>query len=228
MTVFFLIISAVLTALSLVFSELSFVSWFSIAPLIYIMIRDTEKKAKFPKALLYGFLWFFVYYLVIYHWFVFLYPMEFVGATPATAAVIIAVCWIGLSLLQTVGSFTMPLVFRLTSAHKNIRPLLFACVWVLFEYLQSLTWLGVPWARIAISQTSFLPAIQSASLFGSLFVSFIVVLVNGYLALAVMSFMENGALKAKGVRVFALTALAIFLTNTLFGTFSRNEMDFEF
>ena len=83
MSILILIISAVTTALTLVFSELSFLTWVSIAPFIYIMIVQTEKKSYFLKSLLYGFIWFFSYYFVIFHWFTYLYPMEFVGAYSA-------------------------------------------------------------------------------------------------------------------------------------------------
>ena len=43
--------------------------------------------------------------------------------------------------------------------------------------------MGVPWARLAVTQYRFLPAVQSSSLFGSLFVSFLMALSNGFIAI---------------------------------------------
>lgn len=44
------------------------------------------------------------------------------------------------------------------------------------------TWLGVPFSRLALTQSGCLPMIQSASVFGSLFISFLIVIVNALLA----------------------------------------------
>ena len=216
MTFILLTASAVLSALGLIFPQLCFLSWFSLTPFIYVMINGCEKRLSLPRAYLYGFIWFLFYYVVIYHWFIYLYPMEFIGVTPVQGAGIVALCWIGLSLLQTVLSAFMTMIFRLCTKRKALIPLLFSSVWVIFEYLQTLTWAGVPWARLALSQVPFLPAIQSASLFGSLFISFIIVLVNAYLALAFKAFKENG-ISHRSVRIYALVAVLIFGSNLIFG-----------
>ena len=210
-------VSAALTALSLMFTPLSFLAWFSLAPFIYLVIIESEKKKKPVKMYFTGLLWSFLYYFVIYHWFTYLYPMEFMGASKIEAVGIIAVCWIGLAFLQALETAFVPLVFRLTAKHKLLYPLLFASVWTLFEWIQTLTWMGVPWARLALSQAASPVFIQSASLFGSLFVSFIIVLVNGLIAYAFYEFRNHG-IKAKKVRIYAGVAAAVFLADTLFGT----------
>ena len=212
-----LTLSAALTALSLMFTPLSFLAWFALAPFIYLTITETEKKKKPVKMYFTSLLWSFVYYFVIYHWFTYLYPMEFMGVNKLEAIGIIFFCWAGLSLLQAIGTAFVPLVFRLTAKHKFLYPWLFASVWTLFEWFQTLTWMGVPWARLALSQAPFPVFIQSASLFGSLFISFIIVLVNGFIACAVYEFIDGG-IKAKSVRKYAVFAAAVFLANTLFGS----------
>ncbi len=217
MTALIFIASAFITALTLVFPKLAFLSYFCIAPAIYLLLKKCETRLKKRTAYLYGFIWFFVYYFVIYHWFLYLYPLEFAGVTPAMGALIVGLCWLGLTLLQTVVSaFVFP-IFALLQKHKVLSPLLFACIWTLFEYAQGLTWAGVPWARIALTQTEYLPMIQSAGLFGSLFLSFLVVLVNGYFALAFYSYKSVG-IKHIHVRVFAGISACLLLLNFTFGT----------
>ena len=215
-TFILLIVSALLTALSTVFSELAFLCWVSITPLIYLSVKGVREGIRLRRAYLYGFVWFLTYYLVIYHWFAYLYPMDFLGVTPTESIGVVAICWIGLSLFQAVGSALVPLIFRAVSAKKLLIPFTFASIWVLYEYAQSLTWAGVPWARLALSQVAILPAVQSASLFGSLFVSFIIVTVNAFLALAFTAFKEKG-ISHLSVRTYAIIALAIFGSNLIFG-----------
>ena len=211
-----IIISAVLTALPLLFGNLPLLAWFSLVPFIYILFEETEKGTGARKVWLYGLLWSFCYYFVIYQWFIYLYPLEVLGVNKLEAAAIIALCWIGLATLQAFGRSLLALFFRLLRPTGIWRIFIVAAIWTAFEWLQSYTWLGVPWARLALSQAPWRALIQSASLFGSLFVSFIIVLVNAMLALAYAHY-KKGGIKAKGVRVWSLVCLSLFSANLLFG-----------
>ncbi len=217
-TLFLIVISAALTSLSLIFHPLALFAFVSISPFFYVLYNAANKKIKLRRAYLYGLLWSFVYYIINYHWFTYLYPMEFMDITPLEALGLIALCWLGLSLFQTLEMAFIALAYRGTAYHRFLSPVLFASIWTVFEYLQTLTWTGVPWARLSLSQVGFLPALQSASLFGSLFVSFIIVLVNGYLALAFIEF-KNSGIKAKKTVIYALVALSVFSLNIIFGLF---------
>ena len=89
-------------------------------------------------------------------------------------------------------------------------PILAAAMFSVNEWTQTFTWAGVPWGRIAISQTEMPILMQSASLFGSYFLTFIVVLINMLLAYAIVNIEKR--------RFLALSALGIFVANALFGT----------
>ena len=208
--------SAILTALSLMFTPLSFLAWFSIIPYVYFIFTESEKKRHPVKMYLLGLAWALPFYITVYHWFIYMYPMEFLGLTKLQAVGMTALFWFGLSGFQAAGSALLPLVFRLTSKHKLFRAPLLACIWTLFEWLQSLTWTGVPWARMALSQAELPVFIQSSSLLGSLFISFLIVLINALFACAFISFREKG-IKSKGVRVFSIIAASLFAANLLFG-----------
>ena len=64
-------------------------------------------------------------------------------------------------------------------------PLCAGALWVIFEWTLSLGTLAFPWGTLAAGQYLFLPAIQSASLLGSYFVTLVIVTGCGYLALFV-------------------------------------------
>lgn len=210
--------SAVLTALALIFKIMSVLVFVSLAPLVMILIKRCEKGKKARSSYAVGFLWSFFFYIVIYHWFWYLWPMDFLGVEKPLALVITLFCWIGLSLLQALGTAFVAPLFCL--AYKKggltMAPFIFACAWTVLEYMQSLTWMGVPWARLALSQTVFPAAVQSAALFGSLFIGFIIALVNGFVAVAAVYFVSESK-TSRGALRFACAALAVVMLNLGYG-----------
>ncbi len=176
-----LIISGILTALTQMSDWLAPFAYLSMIPLVYALIKTASQKTSFRRSYMAGVSFALPYFITVFHWFWYLYPMEFMGVTKLQAVGIILFCWLGLAALQGFTFACFALFFRQCSAHPALSPLLFAAVWTVSEWLQTLTWAGVPWARLALSQTGFLPAIQSANLLGSFFITFIIALVNGIL-----------------------------------------------
>ena len=191
----FLIASGVLTGLTLVFTRLGFLEWVSIVPAAAVIIQlASDKAVKYKTIYKCGFVYFMSFYMTGFHWFVALYPLSFIsGMTNGVAAFIVIFAWVGLSLLQAIASSFVPVIIALAARrplcqrYKLIVPLCAGAVYAVFEWLQTLTWAGVPWSRLAIGQTELSAMIKSASLFGSYFITFIIVAVNFYLALAWIS-----------------------------------------
>ena len=188
-----LLSGAIFTALILVFPILGILQWISMIPIfmgIYLLFEKTEIKGK--RAYLYGFLTVYAYYFILYHWFLNLYPLDFVGLEKGAAAGVVAIAWLGLPLLQAIPGGFIFVFYRLI--HKTgifervplLRPIAFSALWVIFEWSSTLHWTGVPWGRLALGQIKMLPMLQSASLFGSYFVSFLILAVNGLLAYAIV------------------------------------------
>lgn len=73
--------------------------------------------------------------------------------------------------------FAKLFVFIKTRTDKKLHTLLFASLWVIYEYMLSMPdfFTGYPFGRISIPFAACPYFIQSASLFGSLFISFIVI-----------------------------------------------------
>lgn len=209
-------LSGVLTALCLVFPKLGFLQWVAMVPmLLYLFTRDVHARRAPLRFFGAGALYFLSYYLVIYHWFFALYPMEFAGVSKGEAALLVVVCWLGLSLLQT---FFFSLIFPLfallcrTWAIKRwqlLVPFLFAAQYTVAEWSQTLTWLGVPWARLPLGQLEGGFLLGSASLLGPYFLTFALVAVN-----ALISFV---LIHADRRRFAAISLAATFLLTVTLG-----------
>lgn len=210
--------SAVVTALTLIFEIMSALVFISLVPLILALVKRCEEGKRAFSSYGISFLWSLCFYIVIYHWFWYLWPMDFLGVEKPMALLITLFCWIGLSTLQALGTAFVGPLFCLAYKKGGLKmtPLVFAAAWAVLEYAQSLTWMGVPWARLALSQTAFPASIQTASLFGSLFISLIIALVNGLFAVSVKYFVSEGNKPQTALR-FAALALAVVLLNLGYG-----------
>ncbi len=172
---------------------------------------DAEKK---KSAYRHGIVFSLGYYGIVYYWFTYLYPLDFAGFSDTASILLILVAWLGLSLLQGIGTAFVPYFYRKLgiSGKYVFAPFTAAALWCVMEWFQTQFWFGVPWARLAVTQYKILPAIQSASLFGSLFVSFLIVLVNGFLTVAVQKFRCN-----RKIHLSAYIAVLLVVFNFAFG-----------
>lgn len=200
--------AGLLTALPLLFDELFLLPWFSLVPLFWIA---QEKKAAYRHGLVFS----LGYYAILYHWFCYLYPMDFAGFDKTGSILVVAVAWVGMSLMQGIGTAFVPFFYRRLTENRRpiLAPFAAASLWCVMEWLQTQFWFGVPWGRLAVTQYTKLPLIQSASLFGSLGVGFLMVLVNGFLALGIESLRKTRNPKQPAI----LVAILLFVTNFAFG-----------
>ncbi len=212
-----LAIGAMITGLTLVMPEIGIIEWIGLVPAAIALIMICRDESVRRRGLYgYGFFFFMCFYLVNYHWFINLYPLDFIdGMTKSAALAVIAAGWIGLSALQSVVGGLVFVLFgelvrgKLAGRFEFLGALLFAALWAIFEWTQTLTWAGVPWARLSIGQTGWLIGAQSASLFGACFVTFLIVAVNFFIAYAIISPSKK--------KLLALVAAGIFVINTAVG-----------
>ena len=187
--------SAVLTGLTLVFPAIGFLEWLTLIPACLFLFRFSADESMRLRTLYgYGCAFFYCYYLTVFHWFLNLYPLDFVdGMTKGGALAVVLVAWLGLSLLQTLfGGLLFVLCgvlfrTRLVRRYSLTRPFVLALLWAVYEWTQTLGWWGVPWGRMPLGQSSYLVGLQTASLFGSYFITFLLVAVNACLALALIA-----------------------------------------
>ena len=187
-------LGGVLTALCLVLPSVGFLQWVTMVPALVWLFAAVAREKRLRYRAFYGagVLYFLPFYLTIYHWFFYLYPMEFAGVTPAAALALVLTCWIGLSLLQTVFSALVFPLFSCLSRTRALRrvplllPGLFAAQYAVSEWGQTFLWMGVPWARLPLGQIKmgFLP--NSAALLGPYLLTFALVLCNAFVAYLIL------------------------------------------
>ncbi len=209
--------SAALTGLCVVLPMCGFLEWISLVPaalVLFIMAED--RSVRLRRFYGYGFFFFMCYYVVNYHWFLAMYPLAFLNISKGLAAGIVAFSWLGLSALQASGGAFVFLVAaiclrsRTTVKMPLLAPFLLCAIWTFFEWTQTLGWVGVPWGRLSLGQTAYLPMIQSASLFGSYFVTFLLLCTNFCIAYLL--------LHVRARRICAFCAAGACLGNLLLGT----------
>ena len=187
-----LVVSGILTGFSVAFPRyIGFLEWVSLVPaaIFLLTMRDGEMATK-RAAYRAGLVFWMSYYVVIYHWFWYMYPLDFAGISRAGGLVVVFVAWLGLSFLQAIGGAVIFPVFlaldrrRIFGEAVAPRVITLAALFCVSEFSQTLFWFGVPFARLCIGQSYYLPIIQSASLFGCYFITFLLLAVNALIALA--------------------------------------------
>lgn len=185
-------ISAVITGLTIAFPQyFGALEWISISPVLFALIRLRKKGAKLGKYYIYGVLYFGLYGVTVYHWFVYLYPMEFTGLDNASSIAVILLAIFGLSIIEgAISSLSFLIVGGLSATglydkSPFIEPILFSALFAVFEYLKCFGWFGIPLARLSLGQSSFMPILATSSLFGSYLITALIVFVNALLAISV-------------------------------------------
>lgn len=211
-----------LTALPYPVGALWPVAWISFIPvLVTELSSEHTSRHTYLYAARRGFFFFYPYAVLTWFWFFEMYPLDFTGMGPAAAMCVVLLGVFGLPLLQVSAWI---LFFQITTLVRvRLRGkipewyviLLFPSVWVCLEWLQTRTWAGVPWGKLALGQVSFRAIVQSTSLFGPYFISFIIILFASLVAYAI-SVWRKGAGRSVPV-ICVAAALVIFTGNALFG-----------
>lgn len=185
-----LLSGALLLGVCIQFPVLGILEWVALVPSgLAILTKATDPGIRLRHMYGYGFCFFGCFYLVNFHWFLYMYPLTFAGLSNAASAVVVLVAWIGLSALQTIGAallfplFALAVRGRFLSGKSILHPLLFAAMWAVREWIQAnMGWAGVPWGRLPLGQTQLSLTLQSVAFFGSYFVTFLLVAVSMLLA----------------------------------------------
>ena len=191
---FLMLLGVSLTAITVLIPRIGLLQWITLIPFfigLYSYFDQTER-VRYRVAYLYGFLVCYCYNLFLYSWFLNLYPLDLAGLDNAASLVVVMAGWLGLSLLQALPGGLILVAYaylhnnRLFAKAPILRPFALSALWVIWEWYHTLGWWGVPWCRLALGQTESLTVLQSASLFGSYYVSFLILIVNGLLTYAAM------------------------------------------
>ncbi len=216
-----LFLSGILTAVPIVFPKLFVIGIVSFAIPAVVEYTAEGKLSRMRSAYLRGLLFFMGFGVTVFSWFCAMYPLEFTGLGKGAALAVVLAGSVGLSLLQALFWAFFFVLMTALSCKLNVKnsPILyslaFSCLYVVFEWMSTKTWAAVPWGRLAVGQTEFLPMIQISSVLGSYAVSFILVFFGCALGVGVAEYRKSGTRVA--FRPLALAA-AILAVNISFGT----------
>jgi len=224
-----LLLGGVLTGLTLVIPQIGFIEWVTLIPVgVVLLRRASDKSIRLRSLYLDGLVFFYSFYLTCFHWFTYLYPLDFVdGMTKGGALAVVIVAWFGLSLLQALLSACFFIlaggVFRsrLCQRFGLLKPFMSGAVWAVCEWSQTIGWWGVPWGRLPIGQTAYVVGLQNASWLGSYFVTFMLVTVNFLFAYALLdintkAMVRTSVMVACGLMIFQYASGALlYFTNDM-------------
>lgn len=219
-----ILLGGILTGLTLVIPEIGFIEWITLIPVAIVLLhRASDRTIKLRSLYFDGFVFYYSFYLMCFFWFTYLYPLDFVeGMTKGAALAVVIVAWFGLSLLQALlSAFSFVFIgvlFRSRICRKIsiLKPFCAAGLWAIFEWTQTIGWWGVPWGRLPLGQSEYIIGLQNASLFGSYFVTFMLVAVNFLLAYVLFTpnKIKLGVIVASALLVFQYGSGAVlYFTN---------------
>ncbi len=195
MNVLLLILSGAVSGMAYAVYNIPYVIYLSLIPFFYVIFKKAPDVGA-GKMYLYGFAFFYPYYIAVFHWFIYQYPLDFLGFSKTESILYILLAVFGVALLMTVLFSFIPVFMRFyaklfSRGADALSPLFISCIWCLTEWLNSKTFMAVPWARLALTQQSSIFYIQSASILGSFFISFIIVFFASSIAYAVIHYNDS-------------------------------------
>jgi apolipoprotein N-acyltransferase len=152
-------LSGLILALPFVNGKLWLCAWFALVPLLFAL----ENKSK-GKAFLLAYLCGVIFWAGTIYWLIHV-------TLPGTVILI-------LYLALYFGVFGLIYSFRYETKTMSYEIVFVSSIWVILEYIRSRLFTGFPWALLGYSQYLNLPVIQTADIAGAWGVSFLVMLVN--------------------------------------------------
>ncbi|MBO5701952.1 MAG: apolipoprotein N-acyltransferase [Clostridia bacterium] len=215
----YLTVSGLLSGICITFPSVlgAILEWISFIPAALVFYSVLKSGIK-TKSFFWGSFWLiYSQNLIVYHWFVSFYPLEFTGMSKLAAAGVVVIAILGLSLLAAIFGGVIGLVLLLASKselaqkYPILYPFLASVSYALCEWIRTQFWFGVPWSRLALGQLTDLPplTVLSASVFGSYFVTFLIVAV---------SFLFAQAIFLGKFKIRTVIALSLALINIAIGT----------
>ncbi len=214
----YLTLSGILSGVCMAFPTLlgAALEWISFIPAALALHSASRNNIGLKRSFSGGFWLIYSQNVIVYHWFVSFYPLEFTGISKLGAAGVVIIAVFGLPILAAVfGGFLGMITVRISQLsfakkYPIALPIVYSSAYVFCEWIRTQFWFGVPWGRLSLGQlTEGIPySVLSSSVLGTYFVTFLIVLVSCLLAQALIV----GKFKLR-----VILALALVLSNLLCG-----------
>lgn len=223
------IISGLLAAAAFSTERLWPINFLALIPFFLVLWKENNTKR---KLLLYTISYGVSYYSILLYWLFILTPVFPVKISAARILVAIGIIFIGIinSMLLAIPICLFPSI-RQNNAWDIV---ILSFLYIIGEWMQEILLpVAFPWGRLGVAVTPFTSFLQSASLFGSLFISFLVLLTNGIAAYIFYKIKGQGKGSLSKKDVYILSGILILLfTNTIGGCirisgFSKGKADIQ-
>jgi len=158
------ILSGLLTGIAYPPLNLGFLAWFSLVPLIHIWLHSSP-----GKSAKYTFIASLISNVISVYW---------IALNSGTNIYVASLSMFGAIFYLTIWWAGFGYIFSKINPRIKYGILLIPFLWVIMEWVRSFGPLGFPWLNIALTQTMFLPLIQTAELFGTYGIGLWIVTVN--------------------------------------------------
>lgn len=216
------LLSGLLMSLSCSSAIFSWLAWLGLIPFFYTFF---SVNLNLKKGFILSFVYSMTFYLGIMSWLFCLHPLTWVGFSDIQSIFILSLGWLVFSLIEALGLSFIGISYpAINNKIKNFsdgkKILLISSIWIIIEWMQGMTEAGFTFGRLAISQYNYLPVIQSSALFGTLFISGLMVAFNAALALTLIqvtkSKNENKKLNLQPLMI----VISILLINIGYGYYT--------
>jgi apolipoprotein N-acyltransferase len=209
------VLSGILTAVSFQNEHFSFIVFISLIPL-FVFILKSERSAL--KALL---IFYFSYGIFLFSWVSELKPV--IPAKEPFSSVIIILGLLIMSAVSTVRIVAAMFFYSRIKTDSYFDVISFSFLFILGEWIQEKAFfMPFPWARLGVIAAPITAFVQSASLFGSLFISFLILLINGSIAYTIVHRNKISHIYSAG-----LTVTVCITLNLVYGLISMTNQSGE-
>ncbi len=217
-------LSSCFTSLAFSVFKLDWLIWISLVPFFYTLFKY---KINPKTGFLISLFWSMVFYLGTLTWMFKLYPLTWMNFTEFQSMVVIGGGWFVFSLIEALGLGFVGFFTSLINPHGYKRLIVPTSLWIIIEWFQGIGGWGFTWGRLGNSQFQNLPIIQSVNLFGTLFISALILLVNISIALTILEnekHIPQFSLKrgATGKIRYMIPVILIFVLNLIYGYYILN------
>ncbi len=185
----------------------------SLIPLIFLIIksRNNEGTVLFRRI----FTFYFVYFILSVRWISLINENMYNGKK--TTYIIITSFMVLEGIIHAVVIAAFMCIFQRIRHNEIIDVFSFSFLFILGEWFHETMYpVTFPWLRVAAAVSPFTSFIQSSDLFGSLFISFLVISVNGLLTVMIYNiYLKRYRTSARGIFILAL----LFMSDILYGIY---------
>lgn len=207
------ILSGLLMYTAFTFASMWWICFFALIPMLTAIFFYNDRH--------FGQIKFVFVYITAYHLpaMLFLYnmfPLTRYGIGKIPSAVLLTLAIIAIAVIEGAVFVLAFLPYNRLRRTKIPIPIIFAALYITAEFLQGILGeMSFPWCRLGTILCDFTPFIRSAGLFGTMFLSLLIVLINALLAYAIVLFMQRG----KYIRPITAIVCAgiLFSANLIYG-----------